>query len=50
VVIEAEKAKHEGKEKVILFNFSGRGLLDLAGYEKFFSGEPYSCIKERPVW
>jgi tryptophan synthase beta chain len=39
VVIEAEKAKQEGKEKVILFNFSGHGLLDLAGYEKYFSGE-----------
>ncbi|MGD9188845.1 MAG: TrpB-like pyridoxal phosphate-dependent enzyme [Desulfobacteraceae bacterium] len=39
VVIEAQKAKQEGKEKVILFNFSGHGLLDLAGYEKYFSGE-----------
>jgi tryptophan synthase beta chain len=39
VFIEAEKAKQEGKEKVILFNFSGHGLLDLAGYEKYFSGE-----------
>ena len=29
----------EGKEKVILFNYSGHGLLDLAGYEKFFEGE-----------
>jgi tryptophan synthase beta chain len=39
VIIEAEKAKQEGKEKVILFNFSGHGLLDLAGYEKYFAGE-----------
>ena len=39
VIVEAEKAKQEGKEKVILFNFSGHGLLDLAGYEKYFSGE-----------
>ncbi len=30
---EALKAKEEGKEKVILFNFSGHGLLDLKGYE-----------------
>ncbi|MFO7668960.1 MAG: TrpB-like pyridoxal phosphate-dependent enzyme [Bacteroidales bacterium] len=36
---EAKKAKEEGKEKVILFNFSGHGLMDLAGYEKFFNGE-----------
>ena len=39
VVREAEKAKEEGKEKVILFNFSGHGLLDLAGYEKYLAGE-----------
>jgi tryptophan synthase beta chain len=39
VIVEAEKAKQEGKEKVILFNFSGHGLLDLAGYEKYFSGK-----------
>ncbi len=30
---EALKAKEEGKKKVILFNFSGHGLLDLKGYE-----------------
>ncbi len=30
---EALKAKEEGREKVILFNFSGHGLLDLKGYE-----------------
>lgn len=36
---EAKKAKEEGKEKVILFNFSGHGLLDLTGYEKFLSGQ-----------
>jgi tryptophan synthase beta chain len=38
VVQEAEKAKLEGKEKVIVFNFSGHGLLDLAGYDKYLSG------------
>ena len=36
---EAKKAKEEGKEKVILFNFSGHGLMDLVGYDKFFNGE-----------
>jgi tryptophan synthase beta chain len=35
---EARKAKEEAKEKTILFNLSGHGLLDLNGYEKFFSG------------
>ncbi len=38
VVEEAKKAKEEGKEKVIVFNFSGHGLLDLAGYEKYLAG------------
>lgn len=32
---EAVKAKKEGKKKVILFNLSGHGLLDLNGYDKF---------------
>jgi tryptophan synthase beta chain len=38
VVEEAHKAKEEGREKVILFNWSGHGLLDLAAYDKYFSG------------
>ncbi|MBW1988514.1 MAG: TrpB-like pyridoxal phosphate-dependent enzyme [Deltaproteobacteria bacterium] len=38
-VAEARRAKEEGKEKTILFNFSGHGLLDLAAYEKYFSGK-----------
>lgn len=32
---EAITAKKEGKKKVILFNLSGHGLLDLNGYDKF---------------
>ena len=36
---EAKKAKEEGKEKVILFNLSGHGLMDLSGYDKYFAGE-----------
>ena len=39
VIDEAEKAKQEGKEKVILFNYSGHGLMDLTGYEAFLSGK-----------
>ncbi|MEK7271258.1 MAG: TrpB-like pyridoxal phosphate-dependent enzyme, partial [Planctomycetota bacterium] len=35
---EAERAREECKERVILVNFSGHGLLDLAGYEQFLSG------------
>ncbi len=36
---EALKAKEECKEKVIVFCYSGHGLLDLTGYEKYLSGE-----------
>jgi len=39
VVQEAQKAKEEGKEKVILFNWSGHGLMDLSGYDAYFSGK-----------
>jgi tryptophan synthase beta chain len=39
VIREAKKAKEEGKEKVILFNFSGHGLMDLVGYDKYLSGQ-----------
>jgi tryptophan synthase beta chain len=36
---EAKKAKEEGKEKVILLNWSGHGLFDLGGYDLYFSGK-----------
>jgi len=35
----ANQAKEEGKEKTIIFNLSGHGLMDLNGYEKFMAGE-----------
>jgi len=38
VIDEAKKAKQEGKEKVILFCYSGHGLCDLGGYEAYMSG------------
>ena len=38
VIDEARKAKEEGKEKVILFNWSGHGLLDLTAYENYLAG------------
>ncbi len=45
---EAEKAREEGREKVILLNYSGHGLMDLAGYEKFLTGklDEYSLPEE----
>ncbi|WP_448381859.1 TrpB-like pyridoxal phosphate-dependent enzyme [Desulfosoma sp.] len=39
VVQEALRAKEEGKEKVILFNWSGHGLVDMAAYDAFLSGK-----------
>ena len=36
---EAKRAKEEGKEKVILFNLSGHGLIDMASYDSYFSGD-----------
>jgi len=35
---EALKCKNTGEEKVITFNCSGHGLLDLAAYESFLNG------------
>ncbi len=39
VIQEAKKAKEEGKEKVILFNMSGHGLMDLTGYQSYLAGK-----------
>jgi len=35
VVTEAKRAKEEGRERVILFNLSGHGLLDLGAYDAY---------------
>ena len=39
VVEEAIKAREEGKKRVILFNLSGHGLLDLSAYESYLIGK-----------
>ena len=36
---EALKAKEEGTKKTILFNLSGHGLIDMAAYDRYFSGD-----------
>ena len=49
---EALLAKEEGKERVILFNLSGHGHVDMAAYDAFFSGKlenyeyPSEAIKD----
>ena len=32
------ESKEEGKEKTILFNLSGHGMIDLYAYEQYFAG------------
>jgi tryptophan synthase beta chain len=39
VIDEALAAKEEGTEKVILFNYSGHGLLDLSAYDAYLRGQ-----------
>jgi tryptophan synthase beta chain len=39
VIEQAKQAKEEGKEKVILFNMSGHGLMDLGGFQRYFGGQ-----------
>ncbi|MDD6356977.1 MAG: TrpB-like pyridoxal phosphate-dependent enzyme, partial [Bacteroidales bacterium] len=34
---EAKKAKEEGKQKTILFNLSGHGLIDMAAYDQYIA-------------
>lgn len=37
-VREALQAKEEGREKTILFNLSGHGMIDLYAFEQYFAG------------
>ncbi|MEE0996705.1 MAG: TrpB-like pyridoxal phosphate-dependent enzyme [Paludibacteraceae bacterium] len=38
-VQEALKAKEEGKQKTILFNLSGHGLIDMSAYDMYLRGD-----------
>jgi tryptophan synthase beta chain len=46
---EALAAKEAGEPRVILFNFSGHGLLDLGAYDQYFAGklEDYAYPAEK---
>jgi tryptophan synthase beta chain len=48
VIEVAKQAKEEGKEKTILFNWSGHGLVDMASYDAYLSDklQPYSLPDE----
>lgn len=39
VIDEARRCKEKGEKKVIVFNHSGHGLMDLSGYEAFLAGK-----------
>ncbi len=41
---EALRAREEGRSMVILFNVSGHGLMDLAAYESYLSGQMGDCV------
>ena len=45
---EANKAKETGEPKVILFNLSGHGLVDMSAYDKYIAGDlqNYSLAQE----
>ena len=36
---EAKQAREEGKSKVILFNLSGHGLIDMTAYDRYYSND-----------
>ena len=36
---EAKKCKETGEEKVILFNLSGHGLIDMPSYDQYINGD-----------
>ena len=36
---EAQVAKESGEKKVILFNLSGHGLIDMAAYDQYLAGD-----------
>lgn len=46
---EALKCKEEGTEKVILFNLSGHGLIDMSAYESYLSGNLINGEVEQEV-
>ena len=37
-IAEAEKCKESGESKVILFNLTGHGLMDMSAYDQYLSG------------
>ena len=36
---EALKCREAGEQKVLLFNLSGHGLIDMAAYDRYLAGD-----------
>jgi len=49
VIAEAKRCRETKQEKVIVFNFSGHGLIDLSAYDEFLAGklQDYEYPKEK---
>lgn len=47
VIDEARRCRDTGEKKVIVFNHSGHGLLDLSGYENYLAGNLADWTPER---
>lgn len=45
---EANKCKETGEEKVILFNLSGHGLIDMSAYDNYFAGNLVNYYSYEP--
>lgn len=39
IIREAQKCKETGEQKVILFNLSGHGLIDMTAYDQYINGD-----------
>ena len=48
VIAEAEQAREAGKKRVILFNLSGHGLLDLSAYETYLHRQNSGRLNHSP--
>lgn len=47
---EAKRCKDNGEEKVILFNLSGHGLIDMPSYEQYLSGDLHNySLSDREI-
>ena len=44
-IVQAIQAREEGKEKTILFNFSGHGFFDMSAYSDYLAGK----LKDHPL-